>query len=85
MSKAAHTSKFTSPPVVGAVVTGVSEGTAGLRRRPYSTAWSGIYEGVRPSDHTGEPVHFFSDGIIGVTPQRCFAFPVSQFKEGATP
>jgi len=74
-----HTSKFTSPAVVGSVVTGMSEGTT--RRRPYSTGWSGIYEGVRPSDWTGEPVHFFRDGIIGETPQRCFAFPVSQFED----
>lgn len=73
-----HTSMFTSPVTVGAVVTGISKGTTAKGRR-YSTEWSGIYDGIKPSEWTGKPDHWFHDGIIGQTPQTCFAMPVSHF------
>ncbi len=73
-----HTSRFTSPVVTGSVVRGISEGPSG--RGSYTTDWSGIYEGIRLSEWTGEPVHFFRDGIIGETPQHCFTIPVSHFQ-----
>lgn len=68
--------------VVGAVVHGVSSTRVGRgkRARIVKTEWSGIYRGERPSEWSGGPVHFFESGIIGTTPQRCFAFPVEQFQ-----
>ena len=58
-----HTFTVLSPLVVGTRVVGVD--------------FSGVYQGVRASEWDGEPVHFFTDGIIGTTPQGCFAFPVA--------
>jgi hypothetical protein len=68
-----HTSRFTRPPVVGSVVTGVSKGHS------YLTEWSGIYDGIKTSEWTGEPVHSFREGYLGVTYQEVFQIPVSQF------
>lgn len=62
-------------PAFGERVTGVSEGPG------YRTEWEGVYEGVKPSEHDGEPVHFFRDGHIGGTPQGCFALPVTNFPD----
>jgi hypothetical protein len=80
-----HTSRFTSPPVIGQFAEGTSEGpTKG--GPPYSTSWSGIYGGIRPSEFTGgEPVHFFRNGLMGDTPQGRFGLPVSQFTTSACP
>lgn len=78
-----HASRFTSPAVIGSVAAGVSEETT-ASGRSYSTEWSGVYEGVRPSEWTGEPVHSFRAGAIGETPQQRFAIPVSQFEEAGT-
>jgi hypothetical protein len=80
-----HTSRFTSPPVIGQFAEGTSEGpTKG--GPPYSTSWSGIYGGIRPSEFTGgEPVHFFRNGLVGDTPQGRFGLPVSQFTTSACP
>jgi hypothetical protein len=74
-----NTARFTSPLIIGAVVTGISEGTTTKGRLLYSTKWSGIYDGVQPSQWTCEPVHAFHDGIIGETPQHSFTMPVSHF------
>lgn len=71
--------EFLTPPVVGDFVGGVSEGPG------WRTVWSGVYQGVRPSEHTGEPVHLFADGTIGLIPQRTFALPVEQFPDAPTP
>jgi hypothetical protein len=72
-----HTSEFTGPLTVGEPASGISRGTT---PRAYATAWSGIYQGIRESEWVpGELVHWFTDGIIGETPQRCFAMPLSQF------
>jgi hypothetical protein len=73
-----HHAEFTSAVFVGAQVTGVSSGT-NEDGQPYRTVWSGKYEGIHESEWTGEPVHYFTGGIIGSTPQGCFAIPVSQF------
>lgn len=73
-----HISFFSAPPVVGQPAAGSSMGIAKNGRVTYKTEWSGIYAGIRPSEHTGEPVHFFRDGQIGGIPQTCFAFPVAQ-------
>ncbi len=80
-----HISEFTSAVVVGAIVTGVSRGTASNGRRMYETTWSGTYMGVQTSEWTGSPVHVFTDGIIGETPQKIFATPVSQFPTDPAP
>jgi hypothetical protein len=64
------TEKFDAPPVIGQVASGVSTGPG------FETRWEGIYEGVRPSEHDGQPMHFFRDGKLGDTPQTLFALPV---------
>lgn len=73
-----HAAEFDAYPVIGKAASGVSRGTTHGGRRTYETRWSGVYEGVRPSEWTGEPVHCFGAGIIGETPQGCFAIPVAQ-------
>lgn len=42
---------------------------------------SGTYQGVRPSEHTGKPVHVFTDGEINGIPQGIHAFPADQDHE----
>ena len=75
-----HTSEFTSPVVIGEKVTGVSRGVTD--GKSYVTEWSGVYQGVHDSEwETGTKEHFFAPGIIGETPQGCFAIPVRQFSE----
>lgn len=78
MSNMTHSSRFTSDPVVGQHVTGVSTGRRGSRVK-YTTEWSGVYQGIKSSEWDGTPVHFFSDGVVGTTPQRCFTLPVDRF------
>lgn len=76
ITRIADVSRFEGSPVVGervAVVTRLNDGR--------ESRSSGIYRGVRASDWTGEPVHFFEDGEINGVPQRCFATPVAQFTE----
>ena len=73
-----RSARFLDAPVVGETVSGISEGI--VNGRAYKGAWTGVYQGIRPSEWTGEPVHFFTDGIINVTPQGCFAIPVAQFE-----
>ena len=65
------THQFDHPPVPGQRVTGTSfiEG----RTRPPGT-FSGTYMGVRPSEWTGEPVHFLINGDINGVKQDAFAF-----------
>lgn len=60
---------FDGPLVVGEFVT--------MRNLKYGGRSGGVYQGIRRSDWTGEPVHFFKDGYIGVTPQTSFAIPVA--------
>jgi hypothetical protein len=63
---------FDSTPVVGERVTYRTVG-------PWFTATgSGIYDGVRPSEHDGALCHFLRDGEINGTPQRLHGFPVDQ-------
>jgi hypothetical protein len=68
----AHTNTFDSEPVVGQLVTGHSDGPG------YHSTWSGIYEGVRPSEWDGQPYHYFRDGEINGTPQSHFGHPVDR-------
>lgn len=73
-------SRFDSEPVVGERVSGTSEGPdVGISH------WRGVYQGVRPSEWDGEPVHVFTDGDINGTPQTCFTLPVDRFDEGDEP
>lgn len=65
---------FDSTPVVGERVTYRTVG-------PWFTGTgSGIYDGVRPSQHSGEPCHYFRDGEINGTPQTLHGFPVAQVR-----
>jgi len=69
-----HTSTFSTDPIVGQIVSGFSDGPW------YHSTWSGLYDGVRVSEHSGELVHFFHDGEInGIKQHGCFATPVDQF------
>ena len=77
-----HISEFTSAPVIGSVVHGISRGFSTREYLLYETEWSGIYEGIRDSEWVEDGagrVYCFRDGIIGTTPQKCFAMPVSHF------
>jgi hypothetical protein len=67
-----HITQFLTAPVVGETVHMVSTGPG------YTTRSFGVYQGVRPSEWDGTDVHFFTDGMIGATAQKCFTFPVSQ-------
>jgi hypothetical protein len=80
-----HTSRFTSPVVEGRVVSGISEGTIESGHLKYRTEWSGIYEGIRPAESNGEPMHCFRDGVSGHTLAAAFAIPVSQFPVEGVP
>jgi hypothetical protein len=70
MSK--HTNTFDSTPVVGERVTGHSDGPG------YHSTWSGIYEGVRPSEWDGKLMHYMRDGEINGVRQSIFGHPVAQ-------
>lgn len=72
MSK--HTRTFDAPPVVGERAFGRSAGPG------YTSTWSGIYDGVRASEWTGQPHHWLRDGEINGIAQRVFTFPT----EGAS-
>lgn len=65
-----HINTFDSEPVVGQLVSGHSDGPG------YHSTWSGIYEGVRPSDWDGQPYHYFRDGEINGVKQSHFGHPV---------
>lgn len=67
-----HTNTFDSEPVAGQLVTGHSDGPG------YHSTWSGIYEGVRPSDWDGQPYHYFRDGEINGVKQSHFGHPVDR-------
>jgi hypothetical protein len=67
-----HFDTFDGQPVVGEHVTGRSWGPG------YAGTFSGIYEGVRPSEWTDAPHHFLRDGEINGIPQRTMSFPVGQ-------
>jgi hypothetical protein len=67
-----HTNTFDSEPVVGQRVTGHSDGPG------YHSTWSGIYEGVRPSEWDGQPYHYLRDGEINGAPQATFGHPVDR-------
>jgi len=60
---------FDTPLVIGEFVRG--------RNLTYGSDWGGIYRGIRPSEWTGEPVHFIENGFIGDTPQTCFTILVA--------
>lgn len=67
-------SRFTSPVAIGEIVTGVSRGEL------YDTLWSGVFRGVRDSEwDPGTRIYFFENGLMGTTPQGCFAIPITCF------
>jgi hypothetical protein len=69
---ALHLDTFDSTPVVGERITGKASGPR------YASTWSGIYDGIRPSQWDGKLHHFLIDGEINGTAQRIFSFPVAQ-------
>lgn len=40
--------------------------------------FSGTFDGVRPSEWDGKPTAYFTDGVLGTTPQGIFGFPVDK-------
>lgn len=50
------------------------------RNLTYGVDMGGYYRGIRPSEWTGEPVHFIENGFIGDTPQTCFTILVAAVK-----
>jgi len=80
--------QFVREPVVGAWAEVVSWMWTQTGRRRAGVGYAcGVYLGVRPSEHTGEPVHCFSGGRINVTPQPArnpgdvtHAFPGAQVR-----
>lgn len=74
------TAAFDTTPVIGQPVTGTTTIThpSGAER---VTTWAGTYDGLRPSEWDGEPMHFLRDGVLGVTPQGIFGIPAAQFPE----
>lgn len=76
MARLISTRTFTTPPVVGQRVEGT---TVGMKngKVDYRATWDGIYQGVRPSEHTGEPIHFLTDGHINGLYQATQGFPVN--------
>lgn len=74
-----HANHFTSEPVIGQLATGIGFGVTRSGKLAYLVDWSGVYEGVKPSEWDGEPVHFFRDGDIGGVAQGCHASPVAKF------
>ncbi len=76
MATKKHGNLFLTEPVVGEYVEGEAWGPG------YRTRFGGIYEGVRASEWTGEPMHFLRDGFIGRTPQKgLHGIPVDKFEE----
>ena len=67
-----RTNTFDSEPVVGQLVSGHSDGPG------YHSTWSGIYEGIRPSQWDGQPYHYFRNGEINGVPQSTFGLPVDR-------
>lgn len=74
MSTLQITSEFDSTPTVGQYVTGRSRINA-----KRTTTWGGTYTGVQASEWDGTPMHMFTDGVMGETPQATFGLPVTDF------
>lgn len=64
------------PLIPGAFITGTSVGRHPRTGRvAFRSTWDGVYVGVVPSEHTGEPVHLFRQGHINGVAQSSHAFP----------
>jgi hypothetical protein len=75
MTTTEHTSTFDATPRIGERVTGRGSGPG------YTSTWSGVYDGIRPSEWDGVPHHWLRDGEINGIAQRVFTFPVSHAPE----
>lgn len=72
-----HTWSKTNP-APGERVRVITDGTAG--HGSWHAESEGTYQGVRPSEWTGEPMHMFTDGVINGVPQAIFGFPVAEVR-----
>lgn len=67
-----ETTVYDHEPVIGERVGMRSVGQAG--RDKWDTRSEGVYQGIVESEDG--PIHLFTDGIIGTTPQTSFGHPV---------